>query len=124
MIRNLIRGIITISFGALGFYVNYILDQARILQSLGWTFPVIWTYVAMVLVFAIGGFLISPASIRGFLTLMNWLDARLTKIPTHDLMGGAIGVIIGLIISSLFSNAIESIPVVGSILSILISITL
>lgn len=124
MIRNIIRGIITILFGALGFYLDYILLELDILQSLGWQYSIIWTYVAMVLVFAIIGFASAPASIRGSLVLMRWLDARLTKIPTHDLMGGAIGIIIGLIISSLLSTALAGIPFLGSILSILLSLFL
>jgi uncharacterized protein YacL len=124
MIRNLIRGIITVLFGALGFYLDYILLQLDVLQSLGWQLSPIWTYVAMVIIFAAIGFVIAPASIRGFLGLMRWLDTRLTKIPTHDLIGGAIGVIIGLIIASLLSDALSGIPFLGSILSILLSITL
>lgn len=124
MIRNLIRGIITLLFGALGFYLDYILLQLNLLQSLGWGLSPIWTYVAMVLLFAAVGFMIAPGSIRGFLALMRWLDTRLTKIPTHDLLGGAIGVIIGLIIASLLSNALSGIPFLGSILAILLSVTL
>jgi uncharacterized protein YacL len=124
MIRNLIRGIITILFGALGFYLDYVLLQLNILQSLGWQLSPMWTYVAMIFVFAAIGFMIAPASIRGFLVLMRWLDARLTKIPTHDLVGGAFGVIIGLIIASLLSDALSGIPFLGSILAILLSLTL
>lgn len=124
MIRNLIRGIITVLSGALGFYLDYALLHLDILQSLGWQFSPIWTYVAMIIIFAAIGFFIAPASIRGFLVLMRWLDARLTKIPTHDLMGGASGVIIGLIIASLLGDTLSGIPLVGSVLSVLLSITL
>lgn len=122
MIRNIIRGIITVLFGALGFYLDYILLELHVLQVLGWKFSPVWTYVAMVFVFAAIGFMIAPASIRGFLALMRWLDTRLTKIPTHDLIGGATGVIIGLIIASLLSTAVAGIPFLGSILSILLSL--
>lgn len=124
MIRNIIRGIITILFGAIGFYLDYILLELNVLQSLGWQYSPVWTYVAMVVVFAILGFVIAPASIRGFLALMRWLDTRMTKIPTHDLIGGAFGIIIGLIIASLLSNALAGIPFLGSILSILLSLFL
>lgn len=124
MIRNIIRGIITILFGALGFYLDYILLELHVLQSLGWQFSPVWTYVAMVVIFATLGFAIAPASIRGFLALMRWLDARLTKIPTHDLIGGAIGIIIGLIIASLLGNALSGIPFLGSVMSILLSLLL
>lgn len=124
MIRNIIRGIITILFGAIGFYLDYILLELNVLQSLGWQYSPVWTYVAMVVVFATLGFVIAPASIRGFLALMRWLDTRMTKIPTHDLIGGAFGIIIGLIIASLLSNALAGIPFLGSILSILLSLFL
>ncbi|MHB1653569.1 MAG: PIN domain-containing protein [Desulfitobacteriaceae bacterium] len=126
MIRNLIRVIITLLFGALGFYLDYLTLRLNLLDSLGWrsATTAVWTYVAMILIFAIVGFLIAPSSIRGFLALIRWLDTRLQKIPTHDLMGGAIGVIIGLIISSLFSNSFIGIPFFGPLLAVLISVAL
>lgn len=126
MIRNLIRAIITLLFGGLGFYLDYVILRLNLLDWLGWPSKTtaVWTYVAMVLLFAVLGFLIAPGSIRGFLALVKWMDARLQKIPTHDLMGGAIGVIIGLIIASLFSNSFISIPFFGPLLSVVLSIFL
>lgn len=124
MIRNLIRGIITLVFGGLGFYLDYVILHLNLLQSLGWQLSPVWTYIAMIIIFAALGFLVAPVSIRGFLTLIRWLDTRLTKIPTHDLMGGALGVIIGLIIASLLSDTISRIPLIGPVLSILLSLSL
>lgn len=124
MIRNLIRGIITLVFGGAGFYVGLILFKLNLFNFLGGQISPIWTYIIMGIVFAVIGFLIAPVSIRGFLVLMRWMDARLTKIPTHDLMGGALGVIIGLIIASLLSDTISQIPFLGPALSILISLSM
>ncbi|MDI6812699.1 MAG: PIN/TRAM domain-containing protein [Desulfitobacteriaceae bacterium] len=126
MIRNLIRAIITLLFGGLGFYLDYLTLRLDLLDWLGWPSKTtaVWTYVAMVLLFAVVGFLIAPGSIRGFLALVKWMDARLQRIPTHDLMGGAIGAIIGLIIASLFSNSFISIPFFGPLLSVLLSMFL
>ena len=125
MIRNLIRGIITLLSGALGFYLDYLFLRLNLLQSLGLNLAPIWTtYATMILLFAISGFLVAPASIRSFLSLMRWMDSQLTRVPTHDLMSGAVGGIIGLIISSLFSNAFVSIPFVGPLLAVLLSIFL
>lgn len=123
MIRNIVRGIITVLAGALGFYLNALLLELNVIQSLGWTISPIWSFVAMVALFAIVGFLIAPVSIRVFLKTMSWLDTRMTKVPTHDLIGGAIGVIIGLIIASLLSSALKGIPVIGSVISIILSIS-
>jgi uncharacterized protein YacL len=76
----------------------------------------------LVVLFASIGFLVAPASIRSFLSLMGWMESRLTRIPTHDLMSGAVGGIIGLIIASLFSNAFVDIQFFGPILAVLLSI--
>ena len=124
MIRNLIRGIITLLVGALGFYLSYLFLGLNLLQSLGFNLSPVWTYATMVVVFAIIGFLVAPVSIRSFLSLMGWIDSRLTRVPTHDLMSGAVGGIIGLIISSLFSNSFRDIQFFGPILAVLLSILL
>ncbi|TGE36043.1 PIN/TRAM domain-containing protein [Desulfosporosinus fructosivorans] len=124
MIRNLIRGIITLLVGAFGFYLSYLFLRLNLLQSLGWNISPVWTYAAMVVLFAVIGFLIAPVSIRSFLSLMRWIDSRLTRVPTHDLMSGAVGGIIGLIISSLFSNSFRDIQFFGPILAVLLSILL
>lgn len=124
MIRNLIRGIITLVFGGLGFYLGLIMLKLELFNFLGGQFSPLWTYIILGVIFAAVGFLIAPAGIRGFLVLMRWTDARLTKIPTHDLMGGALGIILGLIIASLLSNTISQIPFLGTVLSILISLSL
>lgn len=124
MIRNIIRGIITLVFGGLGFYVGLIMFRFDLLNFLGGQLSPIWTYIIICIIFAAIGFLIAPACIRGFLVFMRWMDARLTKVPTHDLMGGALGIIIGLIIASLLSDTISRIPFIGPTLSILISLSM
>ena len=124
MIRNLIRGIITLLFGALGFFLVFLFLRLNLLQSLGWNLSPVWTYATMIIIFAIFGFLVAPITIRSFLTLMRWMDSRLTRVPTHDLMSGAVGGIIGLIISSLFSSSFVSIPFFGPLLAVLLSIFL
>ena len=124
MIRNIIRGIITMLVGALGFYLSYLFLRLNLLQSLGWNSSPVWTYATTVVLFAIMGFLVAPVTIRSFLSLMGWIDSRLTRVPTHDLMSGAVGGIIGLIISSLFSNSFRDIQFFGPILAVVLSIFL
>lgn len=124
MIRKLIRGIITLLFGALGFFLDVLFLRLNLLQFLGWNLSPIWTYATMIILFAIIGFLIAPVTIRSVLTLMRWMDSRLTGVPTHDLMSGAVGGIVGLIISSLFSSSFVSIPFFGPLLAVLLSLFL
>ncbi|AFQ42283.1 PIN/TRAM domain-containing protein [Desulfosporosinus meridiei] len=124
MIRNLIRGIITLLLGAVGFYLNYILISLDFLNTLGWNGSLVWTYAIMSILFGIIGFLVAPVSIRSFIALMRWMDSRLTRVPTNDLMGGAVGGIIGLIIASLFGNSFVSIKFFGPLLAVLLSLFL
>lgn len=124
MIRNLIRGIIALLAGAVGFYLNYVLISLGLFYTFGWKGSPIWTYVIMSALFGIIGFLVAPFCIRSFVASMRWLDSRLTKVPTNDLMGGAVGGIIGLIIASLFSNAFVNIKFFGPLLAVLISLFL
>ena len=124
MIRNLIRGIITLLVGALGFYLSYLFLSLNFLQTLGWNVSPVLTYVVVVVLFSVIGFLVAPVSIRSFLSLMGWIDARLTQVPTHDLISGAVGGIIGLIISTLFSNAFVNIQFFGPLLAVILSIFL
>ncbi len=124
MIRNLIRGIITLLLGAVGFYLNYILISLDFLKTLGWNGSPVWSYAIMSILFGIIGFLVAPISIRSFIALMRWMDLRLTGVPTYDLMGGAIGGIIGLIIASLFGNSFVNIKFFGPLLAVLLSLFL
>ncbi len=124
MIRNLIRGIITLLLGAVGFYLNYVLLRLDFLKTLGWSLSPAWTYAVMTILFAVLGFLVAPVSIRSFIALMRWMDSRLNRVPTHDLMSGAIGGIIGLIIASLFSNSFVTITFFGPLLAVLLSLFL
>ncbi len=52
------------------------------------------------------------------------LDQELSKYPLTDIVVGAIGLIIGLVIAYLISGVVNSIPYAGSIISILIYIIL
>lgn len=124
MIRNLIRAIITLISGALGIYFEHLAHSLNLFQSLGWLNYPVWTYVTAFILFSVLGFMVAPVCIRGFLSLIHWLDNRLQKIPTHELMGGAIGAIVGLIISNLFSNSFSGIPFFGRLLSVLLSLIL
>ncbi len=124
MIRNVIRGIITLLFGALGFYLNLLTYRFELWATLGWNIAPIWTYVILIFIFAVLGFFAAPTGIRGFLSLIHWADVRLQKIPMYEIMGGVFGLIVALIISGLLSIPLDNIPVVGPILSMVVSLTL
>ena len=60
------------------------------------------------------GFLLSPFFIRKLKGFAVFVEAQLSKMPTHDVIAGAIGLLIGLIIANLLGYAFSKIPVVGT----------
>lgn len=128
MLRRTIRGIITLLFGAAGVYLDYVLmkiaDLTSIGESIGMQISLIWTYIFSFLLFSIFGFFLAPVCMKVFLGLVKWLETRLIRMPAHDLIGGSVGVIAGLLIASLFSGSFADVPFIGPVLSVAISVLL
>jgi len=70
------------------------------------------------------GFLLSPFLIRKLKGFAVFVEAQLNKMPTHDVIAGAIGLLIGLIIANLLGYAFSKIPVVGEYIPVVFSIVL
>lgn len=62
------------------------------------------------------GFLVAPRIILGIIQVTSWLENRLQRMPIQDLVSGAIGLVVGLVIASLLGSALARIPWVGGIL--------
>lgn len=73
---------------------------------------------------AAAGFLLSPFFIRKLKGFAVFVEAQLNKMPTHDVIAGAIGLLIGLIIANLLGYAFSKIPVVGEYIPVVFSIVL
>lgn len=128
MIRNIVRVIITLLFGAAGAYLDSLFikvaDIGRLSDFLGINVSLFWTYIISFILFSIFGFFIAPACMRFFMGLVKWLEGKLTGMPTYDLIGGFLGVIAGLLISRLFSGSFSDIPFIGPIASVVLSVFL
>lgn len=125
MIRNIVRGIITLLFGAAGAYLgSLLLRLVDISDFLSLYVSLFWTYIFSFIVLSIVGFFVAPACMRVFMRLVKWLESKLTRMPTYDLIGGFLGVIAGLLIASLFSDSFSDIPFIGPIASAVMSLFL
>ncbi|MFO7245479.1 MAG: TRAM domain-containing protein [Thermaerobacter sp.] len=69
-------------------------------------------------------YLVSPAAVRAVAQLTAWLEGRLSTAPLSDVVLGALGLIVGLLIASLLSGALGRIPVVGAVLPTAVSVLL
>ncbi|WP_227764069.1 PIN/TRAM domain-containing protein [Zhaonella formicivorans] len=68
------------------------------------------------------GYSFAPRLISIVVQTTKWFESRLQKTPTQDIVGGAIGLIIGLIIANLFGVSIYRLPLVGPYLAIAASL--
>jgi len=73
---------------------------------------------------ALVGFSVVPVLITRISQSTRWLEMRLHKMPTQDLISGAVGVIIGLIIATLLGISFYQLPFVGPYLPIVASLGL
>lgn len=60
------------------------------------------------------GFLLAP--------VVGWMESRLSRTPLQDIMAGALGLIIGLIIANLLGSIASQIPLLGGLIAILASL--
>mgnify|MGYP002625854895 CR=1 FL=1 len=72
----------------------------------------------------IAGWFVSPFLIRKLGIFTAFVEKQLSKMPIHDVIAGAAGLAIGLIIADLLGNAFARIPVVGNYIPIVFSIVL
>ncbi len=72
----------------------------------------------------VAGWFISPFLIRKLGIFTAFVEKQLSKMPIHDVIAGAAGLAIGLIIADLLGNAFSRIPVVGNYIPIVFSIVL
>lgn len=121
MIRKIFRAIITLSFMGGGVSLGYALTH------LGWL-QVTNLEIRLALIIFPGiiagliGFSFAPFLISWVVRTTEWTESKLQRMPMTDLLGAAIGLIIGLIIASLLGSSFARIPLMGNYMSIIGSV--
>ncbi|NPV26965.1 MAG: PIN/TRAM domain-containing protein [Firmicutes bacterium] len=125
MVRRVVRSFITLVGAAGGFGLANFISRQEVMQRL---IPEGTTYYAFIVVStllaSLIAFIFAPSLMRAVVQAMEWTETSLQKMPTQDLLGGAVGLIIGLIIASLLGYSFSYIPVIGGYLAILVSLIL
>lgn len=121
MLKKIIRILIMFGIGSLGLSLGIALMPYWVGPGLNvkWSLVVLLTIVTALL-----GYSIAPALMSGVVQLAKWFEALLNKIPAQDILGGAVGLILGLIIANLFGVSFYRFPFVGPYLSIVASLIL
>ena len=71
-----------------------------------------------------GGWFVSPYLIRKLGKFTSFVEKQLSKMPINDVIAGAVGLAIGLIIANLLGSAFARIPIVGNYIPIIFSLVL
>lgn len=126
MLYKIVRVIISLVGMGLGFEASYLSIAVLGLQELiNLKLNSITTVIIYVFGAIIGGiifFILSPKLIKWGKDFETWLEAALQKSPIYDILIGAFGLIVGLILANLISAPIYQLPIIGKIIPIVLSI--
>ncbi len=120
MVKSVIRFLIGVASSFGGFYLSKFLVAYfwGSLQGAMW-----WIVISIgVLGFFLLGFMAAPGIMTGVQRFTNWSLNQLFKIPIQDIVGGAIGLIIGLFIANQIGAPLARIKYVGPYLSLAVSL--
>ncbi len=70
------------------------------------------------------GYGLAPWCIRQILEASNWIEYRVQRIPTVDLVFGAVGAIVGVVVAYFLSEPLHLIPLLGPYLPTVVALTL
>lgn len=121
MVYRVIRSLISLAAAATGFGIIFFITESFYFGP----WQVRWALVGLVaLASALAGYSVAPRPMAAVVSLARWSEGKLHRMPPQELIGGAIGLITGLIIANLFSPSLHNLPVVGAYLPLAANIFL
>lgn len=124
MIKGFIRLFIAL-LGALGGYELMLITIPIFTEVLHWAPTAAWQ-ISLLVVGGLGGgiifYLIAPLITRRVLRFLEWSEGRLQRMPATDIISGAVGLVVGLIIANLLSLPFGRLPVVGPFIPVLANV--
>jgi uncharacterized protein YacL len=124
MAQRIFQIVLGLIGGVIGLSIGLLVGSQEITRSFMPTAGYSWhVFLAVIaLVFALATFLIAPWLIRVLLQMIRFFEIRLQRTPMQDLISGAFGIIVGLVIANLLGNSLARIPVVGLYVYIVVSL--
>lgn len=126
MLNKILRTLFTLIGLFIGFFVGEALLKTDYFSNLSYlhnnTLNDILFYIFSTLLFGIILFLISPLINTFIGKTMEYVERNIQKLPANVIFFGAIGAIVGLIISSMLVNVLTNIPFIGTLISVGINI--
>ncbi len=127
MVRRILRILFVLLFFAAGSGLGYYyLPENTAIAGVVLNSPVT-RYSAIGLVAVFSGFIgviLAPSIVEKLIWVTSWLEQKLNRMSIQEIIGGATGLILGLIIATLLGSAISWMGVVGGVLQSVITIML
>ena len=93
--------------------------------NIAWPMEIRWAVLALSAILGgLFGYAVAPWIIRQVVQFTKWVETGLHKIPTQDVISGAVGAIIGLIIAALLGLSFSKVPIVGPFFPLVFSVIL
>lgn len=113
MLRKIVRVILGLIGAGIGFSLSYLPFINELIASAG---IARYSIVGLlVLVTGLAGFMLAPWLIEATLRMVAFFESTLLHTPMQDLIGGAVGLIIGLVIAVLLGAPYEEHPLGGTL---------
>ncbi|HHY91748.1 MAG TPA: PIN/TRAM domain-containing protein [Firmicutes bacterium] len=126
MIKGLLRILITL-LGALGGYELVLIGTPLFAEVVHWT-PSAAMYASLLVVGGLLGgiifYIIAPPIVKRTFRFVEWSEGRLQKMPATDVITGAVGLVVGLLIANLLTLPFGRLPVVGPFIPVLANVIL
>jgi uncharacterized protein YacL len=126
LLNKILRGLLTVIGLVIGYFIGVALSHTNYFNGLNYfngnTFNLILFLVISTLFFGIILFLISPLINLGIIKTLEYIEKNIQKLPANEILFGAGGAIIGLIISSMLVGTLSSFGILGILLSVGINI--
>jgi len=125
MAKRVIFFILVLFFMAASFYGGLVLVNTGLIPIFIKMSQLKYGFLVMISLVGLGvGVFVAPWIIRGFVKLVTFLEQHLQKMPTQDLIMGAVGLIIGLIIANLFAAILAKMGIIGTIVGVIVALFL
>ena len=119
IIKRVLQFLFALAGVAAGVYVSPLLAVPLTMQF-GWSAKsMMYLQIGLPVAGALLGWLIASPVLKTTVAMTKRAEGKLQKMSTQDLMSGAIGLIIGLIIAFLIGSALSGIPIIGSVIPVL-----
>lgn len=116
MVKKTIKLFIGLASAIGGYFLTELLIDKFLKSPSG---EIWWSTISFgVILSLLIGLSLAPKIITGIQHFTNWFLSRLDKIPIQDIVGGAIGLIIGLFIANQFGSSVARIKYVGPYLTL------